>query len=131
MTDIVRPLLGWPFLPLPDEQGRIGWPGLEQSVSDVIRIILSTRPGEQLMRSDFGAGLERLLHEPNTLATRRQIRDLVQNALTRWERRILLDAVEVWDVPEQPNQVRVEIAYRLARNGTPGSMNVTLQLDGR
>lgn len=131
MAEIIRPLLGWPFLPLPDAQGVIGWPGLEQSVRDAIRVILSTRPGEQLMRPDFGAGLERLLHEPNTLATRRQIRDLVHNALTRWERRILLDGVEVWEVPDRPSHVRVEIAYRLARNGAPGAMNVTLQLDGQ
>jgi len=131
MAEIVRPLLGWPFLPLPDERGLIDWPGLEQSVRDGIRIILSTRPGEQLMRADFGAGLDRLLHEPNTLATRRQIRDLVQNTLARWERRILLDGVEVWEVPDQPSHVRLEIAYRLARNGAPGAMNVTLQLEGR
>jgi uncharacterized protein len=131
MGEIVRPLLGWPYLPLPDEQGIIDWPSLEQSVRDAIRIILSTRPGEQLMRADFGAGLDRILHEPNILATRRQIRDLVQNALTRWERRILLDAVEVWEVPDQPSHVRVEIAYRLARNGAPGAMNVTLQLEGQ
>lgn len=82
------------------------------------------------MRAEFGAGLDRLLHEPNVLATRRQIRDLVQDALTRWERRILLDGVEVWEVPEQPSHVRVEIAYRLARNGAPGAMNLTLQLEG-
>ncbi len=62
--------------------------------------------------------------------TRRQIRDLVQNALGRWERRILLDGVEVWEVPGQPSHVRVEIAYRLARTGAPGAMNVTLQLEG-
>jgi len=130
MAEIVRPLLGWPLLPVPDEAGVIGWPGLEQSVREAIRVILSTRPGEQLMRADFGAGLDRLLHEPNTLATRRQIRDLVQNALARWERRILLDGVEVWEVPDQPSHVRVEIAYRLARTGAPGAMNVTLQLEG-
>jgi|SRR5882724_3068090 len=130
MAEIARPLLGWPLLPLPDAQGVIGWPGLEQSVREVIRVILSTRPGEQLMRAEFGAGLDRLLHEPNTLATRRQIRDLVQDALTRWERRILLDGVEVWEVPGEPSHVRVEIAYRLARNGAPGAMNLTLQLEG-
>jgi phage baseplate assembly protein W len=131
MAEIVRPLLGWPFLPVPDEQGVIAWPDLERSVRDEIRIILSTRPGEQLMRPDFGAGLDRLLHEPNTVATRREIRDLVENALTSWERRILLDAVEVWEVPNEPNHVRVEIAYRLARTGAPGAMNVTLQLEGQ
>jgi len=131
MTELVRPLLGWPFLPLPDEDGAIGWPGLEQSVRDTIRVILSTRPGEQLMRAEFGAGLDLLLHEPNTLGTRRQIRDLVQNALERWERRVLLDGVEVWEVPDSPSHVRVEIAYRLARNGAAGTINVTLQLEGQ
>ena len=83
------------------------------------------------MRAEFGAGLDLLLHEPNTLATRRRIRDLVQNALERWERRVLLDGVAVWEVPGSPSQVRVEIAYRLARNGAPGEMNVTLQLEGQ
>ena len=126
-----RPLIGFPWLPLPDEYGRLEWPDLERSVRDAIRIILSTRPGEQLMRPDFGAGLERLLHEPNTLATRRQIRDLVQESLTHWERRIILDRVEVWEVENEPNHVRVEIAYRLARTGAPGAMNVTLQLEGQ
>jgi phage baseplate assembly protein W len=129
MAEIVSPLLGWPWLPLPDEHGRLDWPDLERSVRDAIRIILSTRPGEQLMRPEFGGGLDRLLHAPNTLATRRQIRDLVQESLARWERRILLDAVEVWEVPNQPSALRVEIAYRLARNGAPGSMNVTVQLE--
>jgi len=130
MTTPLRPLLGWPLLSLPDEHGTLAWPDLAQSVREGIRIILSTRPGEQLMRPEYGGGLERLLHEPNTVATRREIRDLVNDALTRWERRILLDSVEVWEVPDQPSQVRVEIAYRLARNGAPGAMNVTVQLEG-
>ena len=125
-----RPALGWPYLSVLDELGRLDWTDLETSVRDSIRIILSTRPGEQLMRPEFGAGLERLLHEPNTLATRRQIRDLVMESLTRWERRIVLDRVEVWEVANAPQHVRVEIAYRLARTGTPGAMNVTLQLEG-
>ncbi|WP_372661144.1 GPW/gp25 family protein [Hydrogenophaga sp.] len=122
--------MGFPWLDLPDEFGQLGWPTLEQSVRDGIRILLSTRPGEQLMRPDFGGGLDRLLHEPNTLTTRRRIRDLVQDALTRWERRILLDAVEVWEVPGAPSQLRVEIQYRLAFNGSPGRLNVNVQLEG-
>ena len=127
---MTRPLLGWPLLPLPDEHGALAWPDLAQSVREGIRVILSTRPAEQLMRPEFGGGLDRLLHQPNTVATRRQMRDLVQESLARWERRILLDAVEVWEVPNQPSHVRVEIAYRLARTGAPGAMNVTVELEG-
>jgi phage baseplate assembly protein W len=130
MNDTLRPLIGWPLLPLPDEHGRLAWPDLASSVRQAIRVILSTRPGEQLMRPEYGGGLDRLLHEPNTVATRRAIRDLVQASLTRWEKRILLDSVEVWEVPGQPSQVRVEIGYRLARTGAPAAMNVNVQLEG-
>lgn len=126
---MTRPLIGWPLLPLPDEHGALQWPDLARSVRETIRIVLSTRPGEQLMRPEFGGGLDRLLHQPNTVATRREMRDLVQDALTRWEQRLLLDAVEVWEVPGEPSQVRVEIAYRLARTGAPGAMNVTVALE--
>lgn len=129
-TTTLRPFLGWPLLPLPDEHGELAWPGLAQSVRESIRIILSTRPGEQLMRPEFGGGLDRVLHEPNTITTRRRIRDLVRDSLARWERRILVDAVEVWEVPGEPSHVRVEIAYRLARTGAPGALNVTVQLEG-
>ena len=128
--DALRPLIGWPLLPVPDEHGRLPYPDLETSVRESIRIILSTRPGEQLMRPDFGAGLDRLLHEPNTLATRRSIRDLVQASLARWERRIVLDRVEVWEVAGEPAHVRVDIAYRLARTGAPATMTLTMQLEG-
>ena len=129
MPDANRPLIGWPLLPLPDASGALAWPDLATSVRDAIRAILSTRPGEQLMRRDFGGGLDRLLHSPNTLATRREMRDLVQDALTRWEPRILLDSVEAWEVPDDASQVRIEIGYRLARTGAPGAMNVTVDLE--
>ena len=39
-----------------------------------------------------------------------------------------VDRVDVWEVANEPSHVRVEIAYRLARTGAPGAMNVTLQL---
>ena len=125
-----HPLIGWPLLPLPDAAGQLLWPDLARSVRDAIRTILSTRPGELLMRPEYGAGLDRLLQQPNTLGTRRQVRDLVQSALARWERRILLDGVEVWEVDGEPSHLRVEIAYRLARTGAAGAINVTVQLEG-
>jgi hypothetical protein len=126
---VIRPLLGWPLFAQPDENGALAYPTLEESVRQLIRVILSTRPGEQLMRPDFGGGLDLLLHEPNTLATRRRIRDLVDAALRRWERRILLDRVEVWEVAGEPSHVRVEIAYRLARTGAPSQVGLTIQLE--
>lgn len=123
----LRPPLSWPLLPVPDATGSLSFPGLEASVRQQIQVILRTRPGEQLMHPEFGGGLEDFLHEPNTLVTRRRIRDLLQDALTTWEPRILLDRVDVLEVEDDPTQLRVELGYRLRRTGQPQQLGMTLE----
>jgi uncharacterized protein len=122
--------IGWPLLPVPDAHGRLAYPALERSVREAIEVILRTRPGEQLMRPEFGAGLETLLHEPNTLTTRRRIQDLVRDGINKWEDRVILDRVDVWEVPEEPAAVRVEVAYRLKRTGAPQFLGLVVELEG-
>jgi len=121
--------VNWPLLGLPDSEGRLGYPSLEESVRQSVKIILQTSPGERLMRPGYGGGLERFLHEPNTLTTRRQIRDLVSASLERWEPRLLLDRVDVWEVEEHPDRVRIEIVYRLRRTNAAQQMGITLELE--
>ncbi len=123
--------IGWPLLAVPDEDGVLSYPGLAQSVREQIQIILSTRPGEQLMRPTYGGGLENLLAEPNTVATRSRIHDLIEESLARWEPRIIVDAIAVDTVPNDPNAVRVEIAYRLKRTQQPARVGLTLAMEAR
>ena len=128
-SSVPFPLVGWPFLPLPDGHGQMPYPTLETSVRESIQIILRTRPGEQLMRPDFGAGIADFLQEPNTLTTRRRIRDRIVASMEQWERRMVISRVDVAEVPENPTQLRVEIAYRLRRTGAPGSLGLTMDLE--
>lgn len=121
--------IGWPLLPLPGEEGMLRFPALEQSIAQQIQVILRTRPGEQLMRPEFGAGLEEFLHEPNTLTTQRRIRDRVVDSLGRWERRIQLDDVAVSEVPGEPQRLRVEITYRIRRTGSLRRTGLTIDLE--
>ena len=125
----VHKIVNWPFLPLPDDNGRLRFPSLEESVRQSIQIILRTRPGERIMRPAFGGGLESLVHEQNTLTTRRQIRDLITESLERWEQRIVLDRVDVWEIEDRPTAVRLEIAYRLRRSNQPRQMGMTMELE--
>jgi hypothetical protein len=37
MAETMRPLIGWPLLPVPDEHGRLPFPGLEASVRAALR----------------------------------------------------------------------------------------------
>lgn len=125
----VERIVNWPLLPLPDEKGRLHFPTLEESVRQSIQIILRTRPGERIMRPHFGGGLETFIHEQNTLATRRGIHDLITEALERWEKRIILDRVDVWAIEDRPTAVRVEIAYRLRRANQPRQLGITMELE--
>jgi phage baseplate assembly protein W len=130
MTSSAPRPIGWPLLPLPDESGQLAYPTLEQSVRQSIEIILRTRPGEQLMRPEFGGGLDLFLHEPNTMETRRRIRELIAAALGRWEPRIALERIDVEEVAERPSHVRIEIAYRLRRTGAIQQTGLTMELGG-
>jgi len=119
--------IGWPFLPLPGAAGAFGYPTLEQSVRDSIRIILTTRPGERLMTPLFGAGLQNFLDEGNTLAVRRQIQSAIVDGLQQYEQRVTVDAVDVAPVDGAPSEVHVQIHYRILRTNAPGQIGVTLQ----
>ncbi|MCB0206637.1 MAG: GPW/gp25 family protein, partial [Anaerolineae bacterium] len=72
-----------------------------------------TRPGERLMRPDFGCGLDRYLFEPNSVSTLRLIQEEVKTALARWEPRITLEDVVVATNPEDPRAVDITIVYTL------------------
>jgi phage baseplate assembly protein W len=122
-----RDPVGWPFLPVP-KGGAISFPALEESVRDHIRIILTTRPGEQLMAPLFGAGLQNFLDEGNTIAVRRQIQSTILDALQKYERRISVDAVAVTTVDRAPAEIHVQIHYRMLRTNAPGQIGVTMQV---
>ncbi|WP_172330719.1 GPW/gp25 family protein [Mangrovicoccus sp. HB161399] len=121
--------LGWPFAPQPQEGG-LAHPALEKSVRDQIRIILETAPGEMLLHPDFGAGLADLLHEPNTLTTRKRVHDRIARALALWEPRIAVEGIEVWELEDRPDTLRVELTYRLLRTGSGSRMLFDLAMGG-
>jgi phage baseplate assembly protein W len=121
-----RDPIGWPFLPTPVD-GVMSYPTLEQSVRDEIRIILTTRPGEQLMTPFFGVGLQNFLDESNNVAVRSQIQAAILGALQQYENRITVDAVEVNTIDGAPSEIAVRIHYRELRTNASRQIGVTLQ----
>jgi Bacteriophage baseplate protein W len=119
------PPISWPLLPYP-VNGRLSYPDLEKSVRDSIRVILSTRPGEQLMRPRFGAGLQDFLDTSNTITVRRRIRDAITDNLQKYEPRVSVERVDVDPIDGAPAQLRVQIFYRLVRTGAPQTLGLTL-----
>lgn len=94
---------------------------------DSIRVILTTRPGEQLMQPYFGAGLQNFLDEGNTVTIRRQIQTAIMTNLQTYETRILVDAVEVEPVPGASSEIHVQISYRLLRTNASQQIGVSMK----
>ena len=126
----LAPPIGWPLLGLPDADGQWTWPSLERSVAEGLRKLLSVRPGELLMHTDYGAGLQDFLHEPNTLAVRSRIKARIEAAVARYETRATLDRVEVREDDNDAAAVRVELHYRLRRTGEPQRVALAINLGG-
>ena len=114
--------IGWPLLPIPGEDGRLRYPDLATSVRERIEAIVRTAPGEQLMRPGFGVGLERLVHQPNTLALRSEIESRMAEHLAAFEPRILVDRIVVSEA-EGGRSLLVSIAYRLRATGIAGRIS--------
>ena len=118
------------FPPRVGPDGRVAWSQGEDNVRDAIRILLMTRPGERLLLSDFGAGLDRSLFEPNTVTTRQTLKDRISRTLQQWEQRITLESVEVEADPGDAQSAIATITYKLVATQTVERINVSVTLGG-
>jgi phage baseplate assembly protein W len=127
--NVFKPPICWPLLPIPDADGRIAFPDLETSIRQRIEAVLRTSPGEQLMRPNFGAGLELLVHQPNTAEVRAKTQDAVTTAVRLFEPRIVVDRVSVVPGKDQ-RELGITIAYRIRATGTPGQVSAKVPVGG-
>ena len=103
---------GWGFPVTKDEKMGVAMSAGEESIQESIWIILSTAPGERVMRPDFGCGIHRWVFEVNDAATVGQVTKEVRDALIRWEPRIdVLDVVT--EVKGRGEVLLINIHYRV------------------
>ncbi len=103
---------GW-GLPLGfDSGGRIVLTDAEKNIQQAIWIILSTAPGERVMRPDFGCGIHELVFAVNDASTIGRLEQEVRQALTIWEPRIDVKDVNV-EVRGSGEVLLINIQYRV------------------
>lgn len=110
--------------------GRLGLIGDTAVVTQALRILLRTMPGERLMRPSYGCDLRRYLFAPNTVTTRRLIAEEVTRTITLFEDRVNLVSVDVTPDDDEPAQVNIAVRYTHRRTGAPGSLTQSLNLNG-
>jgi phage baseplate assembly protein W len=100
------------------------------SVRQAIQLLLSTVPGERVMRPDYGCDLHTLIFAPNDNTTAGLAIHYVRQALERWEPRI-----EVLKLDAEPNQLdpgRLDIIleYRLRATQRIDELSLSVNLSG-
>lgn len=128
MSPAIVPMLSFPLLDGIGENGRMPWQAGNKSVREVMVNILLTRPGERLMRPEFGAGIRNFIHQPNNETTRALLADAAKQALNRWEPRVTVEDVRVLPDPQRLSHVDLSIHYRLKQDGTAGTLDLALEL---
>lgn len=104
---------GWAFPPQIGAQGKFALTSERNEINQAIQIILTTSPGQRVMRNQFGCRLHELVFAPNNNHTAAQAKRFVEEALGMWEPRITVTNVDVQPDPSQCNRLLIDIQYRI------------------
>ncbi len=96
-----------------DASGAIRLTTGPEELDTSIRVVLSTAPGERLMRPQFGCRIWELMFEPVNYNTLGLMAAATRDAVTQWEPRV--DVLDVVCTPDarDPSLVRIEVTYRV------------------
>lgn len=103
------------------------------SVRQAILLLLGTRPGERVMRPDYGCDLFKLVFAPADNTTAGLAMHYVREALARWEPRIDIAELDANVNPDFPSRLDIELHYRLrmTRQWDQAGFALNLQAGGQ
>jgi phage baseplate assembly protein W len=124
---------GWAFPLGVDARGGIALARRDQEVEQAMRLILATYPGERPMRPDFGSRLRDYVFRSATVDTAAELANEVENALLRWEPRVIVESVNVTVDAWERNRLYIDVNYSV--KGTNDRRNLvfpfyTIPADG-
>lgn len=84
-------------------------------IRESLTILFSTRPGERVMRPDFGGSLEELLFEPLNESLITYVKDLIRNAILYYEPRIDLEEIRIPSDEKEllEGKLRIELTFTI------------------
>ncbi len=100
------------------------------SIRQAVLLLLTTTPGERVMRPDYGCELHRLLFSSNDDTTAGLAIHYVRRALERWEPRIVVLHLDATRSPEDPHRLDITLEYRVRVTGRTERLAYPFSLAG-
>lgn len=101
-----------------------------EAIRQALMLLLSTRPGERIMRPDYGCDLGRLVFSPNDDTAAGLAKHYVTRAVERFEPRVVILAVDAGPVPDAPDRLQVILDYRPRLGGPAERLVAGVALQG-
>lgn len=104
-------------------------------VRQSIVLLLTTIPGERVMRPDYGCPLHRLIFAPNDATTAGLAIHYIRQALDRWEPRIDILRIDAGAAvggaaDEDGSRLTVQLDYRVRSTNGLGTLAFSVDLNG-
>jgi uncharacterized protein len=100
----------------------------DQAVRQALLLLLSTMPGERVMRPGYGSRLHRLVFAPNDETTAGLAIHYVRDAIRRWEPRVEVIDVDAGADPDAAWRLLVRLDYRVRASLTVGALTFSVDL---
>jgi phage baseplate assembly protein W len=126
LREVTKPPRGLGISPT----GGIDMVSEQDSVRQSILLLLSTIPGERVMRPDYGCELHRLVFSPNDNTTSGLAIHYVRQAIDRWEPRAEVTHLDAGPNPEYPERLEILLEYRLRRTQNTDELAFSINLVG-
>ena len=110
--------------------GRIASVAGDEAVRQALLLLLSTVPGERVMRPEYGCELHRLIFAPNDDTTAGLAIHYVRRAIERNEPRVDVVRLDARRSPVEAERLDIALTYRVRATGRQDTLRVSVALQG-
>ena len=111
-----------------DPAGAIDTVADDEAIRQSLLMLISTRPGERVMRPEYGCDLHRLVFSPNDDTTAGLAIHFVRQAVERWEPRVEILRVDANRDPYEATRLAIVLDYRVRATLQADSIEVEVDL---
>jgi uncharacterized protein len=105
---------GWKFpVGINPITGRLAMSEHEQDIKESIRIIVTTAPGERVMRPDFGCGIHELVFSTISRATLGMFESRIRQAIIKWEPRVEILNLDLGTADADRGRLDIQLTCRV------------------
>lgn len=108
--------------------GRVDTVAGRDSIRQAVLLLLSTRPGERVMRPEYGCPLHRLMFAKNNATTAGLAIHYVRRAIERWEPRVEIMTLDAHQHSQRPEVLEIFLSYRVRSTQNRDQLTFSLNL---